>query len=95
MDKYAPVRERTIILRPHAPWYSEELHEAKRKRRQYERRWRKTGLEIHRQIYRAQCNTVGRLLLDTRTGYYQAKLEACGQDQKAIYNIANHLLGRN
>ena len=94
LNKHAPLLSREVTLRPHAPWYSEELREAKRKRRQYERKWKSTGLEVHRQIYREQCSTVGKLLVRTRQKFYQDKISECGRDSKAIYNVSNHLLCR-
>ena len=43
-DQHAPVVTRTISVRPVDPWYTLDIKEAKRKRRQIERRWRKSGL---------------------------------------------------
>ena len=40
IDLQAPLLNRTITLRPHAPWYSAQIRDAKHKRRQPERRWR-------------------------------------------------------
>ena len=37
--------------KPHAPWYSDELCDAKHKRRQLERNWWSTKLEVHHQLY--------------------------------------------
>ena len=33
------------------PWYNDDIHNARALRRSHEKRWRKTKLEIHRQIY--------------------------------------------
>ena len=62
IDLQAPLLNRAITLRPHAPWYSDELRDAKHKRRQLERRWRSTKLEVHHQLYRDYCVVVNRLL---------------------------------
>ena len=43
VDKHAPEVERSISLRPHAPWYNDSLREAKRKKRQLERKRIKGG----------------------------------------------------
>ena len=37
LDKLAPKRTRTIVIRPNAPWYNEEFATQKRKRRRLER----------------------------------------------------------
>ena len=44
LDKLAPRRTRTIVIRPNAPWYNEEIAAQKSKRRGLEREWRSTGL---------------------------------------------------
>ena len=48
LDKHAPLKTRTITIRPSAPWYNEDIREEKQKRRALERRWRRTGLTIER-----------------------------------------------
>lgn len=59
LEKYAPLRNRTITLRPRAPWYNEEIDKEKRKRRKLERRWRSSRLTVdHREIYAEQCSVV-------------------------------------
>lgn len=93
VDKHAPVRQKTITLRPNAPWYTEELHEAKRARRRLERQWRKTHLEVHRQMYQLQCKVVNRLLHETRRDYFQTKIMDYGNDQRGINRVVKHLLG--
>ncbi|CAH3186607.1 unnamed protein product [Porites lobata] len=41
MDTLAPVKSRTIVLRPNFPWYKEDIGNEKRKRRRLEPgRWR-------------------------------------------------------
>jgi len=42
LDRHAPLKTKTVTVRPQVPWYSEEIREAKRARRRAERRWRTT-----------------------------------------------------
>ena len=44
LDIHAPVKTKTVTLRPAAPWYSEEINNLKKHRRRLERRWRRTKL---------------------------------------------------
>ena len=37
LDRHAPEMSRMITLRPHAPWYTDELRAAKREKRRCER----------------------------------------------------------
>ncbi len=48
LNKHAPEETRTIILRPHTPWYTEDLRTAKQEKRRAERQMRKTNLTVHR-----------------------------------------------
>jgi hypothetical protein len=34
LDKHAPLKSKSIVLRPMNPWYSQELHDVKHIRRQ-------------------------------------------------------------
>ena len=84
VDLHAPLREKAITLRPHAPWYTDELRGAKRKRRQCERKWRATGLVVHHQLYREQCRLVN------TTAPNKAKLLS-GQNSKLWSRCQSHV----
>ena len=69
VDKDAPLQEKTITLRPHAPWYTEELHEAKQERlsKRASMATDKTG-STSPMVYRAVQNRVDPVV------YYQGEL---------------------
>jgi hypothetical protein len=82
-----------ITLRPAAPWYTEELREAKHERRRRERKWRQTRLTVHHQLYKDQCRTVNRLLYSTKLSYFSEQISECGRDQKKLFQLTKRLLG--
>ena len=92
---HAPKITRTITLRPHAPWFNEEIHHAKREKRKWERKWRKTRLEIHHEIYLSHCEHQGQLILAAKQSYYADRIAQCGRDTKAVFRISDRLLGRS
>ena len=47
---------KTVTIRPKAPWFTEHVHEAKRRRHRAERRMIKSGLCIDRELYRRECD---------------------------------------
>ena len=51
IDKHAPQKQRWISIRPKAPWYTSEMTEQKRIRRNLERKWRPTRSQSDRQHY--------------------------------------------
>ncbi|XP_068704693.1 uncharacterized protein [Montipora foliosa] len=42
MDIHAPLKKCHVVIRPAAPWYNDEIKDAKRLRRRPERRWRRS-----------------------------------------------------
>ena len=62
IEIHAPSIQRTVIPRPHAAWYTEELREAKRLRRKLERTWCNRNQERDRQNYKQQCSVVATVL---------------------------------
>ncbi len=93
IDSHASLCRRTITLHLKTPWYSNELREAKRKRRKLENRWLSTQLEVSRQIYREQCSATNRLMRQAKQDFFSQKIEECGGDQKRLANITKELLG--
>ena len=55
LDSHALEILRCITLRPHAPWYDDAIRPEKRARRHCECQYRKSGLEVNRQIYKTRC----------------------------------------
>ena len=92
LDVHAPLQQRLVLLRPHSPWYNENLRNAKRVRRKLERVWRTHGREPDRLAYRHQCGIVAQLLTSAKTNYYTTKVEECRGDQKALSRLTNNLL---
>ena len=70
VDHHAPLQKATVTLRPNSPWFTDTLRQEKRNRRQLERTWLRTGLEVHRQAYRTKCVAFDRMLLTTKSEYY-------------------------
>ena len=94
LDKHAPQRTCFIVEQPAVPWYNECIANAKRKRRQLERRWRRTKLTVDKQLFKDQRNLVKTLFEDAKAKYYNEHIVECGNDQKALYGIVNKLMHR-
>ena len=93
INSQAPLLNRTITLRPHAPWYTDTLRDAKR--RQLERRWRSTKLEVNHQIYRDFCVVVNKSLRAAKSEYYEKQIKQSRLDTKAMFRTVNTLMGNN
>ena len=95
LDRLAPKRTRTVVIRPNAPWYNEEIAIQKRKRRRFERKWRSTGFEIDRVNYLEQCNIVNAILYKAKEQHYSAVIQDNVHDSKLLFRTVDKLLQRN
>ena len=93
LDLLCPLSIRTISERKGSPWFCDKVKVLKRLQRQAERKWRRTKLQIHKDIYIqskiAKCDLIQELKKD----YYINKFEnviSC----KELYNISNSLFGK-
>ena len=89
-DKHAPLVNIKSKGKPPKPWYSDIIHLARRKRRRVECRWKKTGLEIHRQMFLQQRESVAKLIDETKQKYYLNVLT--GSAMKDMHKTVRELL---
>ncbi|XP_060554994.1 uncharacterized protein LOC132715902 [Ruditapes philippinarum] len=52
LDKHAPEKTKTIVLRPQCPWFNQEIHDEKHIKRKLERKWQESKLTVDHEIYR-------------------------------------------
>ena len=95
LDAHAPVRRRTIVVRPISPWYSSEVADARRKRRAAERRWRANQLTVYREMLVAAQREVTKAVRKAKISLLSKKVSECGSDQKALFRLVDGLLGKN
>ena len=74
LENYSPETVERVPDRPASAWYNCTTRDAKRARRRAERRWRKSGLKVHRQS-RNHCTQAVRR---TKTDHIQFVLDAAG-----------------
>ncbi|XP_072018306.1 uncharacterized protein [Amphiura filiformis] len=89
LDRHAPLKTRTMSLRPNAPWYTEDLRAAKRLKRCHERKWRKSKLEIDRQIFVDQCQIYTRKLEKAKCDYHRNKIAEC--DDRQLFRFVDKM----
>ena len=57
INRYAPLKKKTLRARPRVPWYNADIDSAKRLRRKAERRWRKSKLLSDLNIFKSRKTT--------------------------------------
>ena len=96
LDNHAPASMRKVTHRVSSPWFGlvgDELLEAKRNRRQAERKWRSTGLSVFKDIYQKAKHYVTKIVLKAKTQYYNLKISSA-HTSKELYKITNSILSR-
>lgn len=93
LNTHAPVLEKRVKRRSN-PWITENVLQAKRKRRASEVQWRKTKLTVHRLNYKENCEAVRKEIKKAKSEYFQNAIASCGGDQKKLFSLVNSLLGR-
>ena len=94
LNKHAPPKEKSIVIRPQQPWFSDDLHLAKSEKSKAERLWRRTGLTVHREMCKEERDKYNKLLESSKVSYYNQRIIDCGQDSKAMSQTMNELLFR-
>ena len=89
LDTHAPMKERLITLRPHAPWYCDELREAKQRKRRLERKMRKSGLEIDKQMFSDQCQRYRQMLNQAKCSYHRNEIAQC--DDRKLFALVDRM----
>ena len=92
LDKHAPSVSRRVTARVSAPWMSEEILEARKQRRQAERRWRASRLTVHKQIYVQQRQSVSSLIDKAKRNFVAEQVVSC-KSSKALFDITTQLMG--
>ncbi len=95
LDNHAPVKTRSVAVRPSQPWIDVDILHAKRARRKAESQWRKTGLTAHRQQYKDHCEKVKDLIKKAKADFFSKQIDECSGDQKKLFQIVDKLLGRD
>ena len=79
-------------MKPKAPWLDVDIVDARRTRRQLERKWRKDPIELNRQLYRTQSILVTSKIMQAKLAYNRCRIE--NSSNKDLFRIADELLGK-
>ena len=91
LDKFAPLKTRTIINRPKVPWFNDDIKQLKRQRRRLEKRAVKTDLPGDWNNYRKVRNQYSAFLKYARVNYYSNLIDQCAGDCRKLFRVVNYL----
>ena len=91
LDKHAPVKTRTIVMRPQVPRYKDEIRQAKRERRKAERRWRLSKLDSDLAVFKVKRNAVNNLMNKARQAFYTKLIEDNSCNHRKLFRVSKRL----
>ena len=94
LDRHALSVTRRVRDRPSVPWMTEEIREARRRRRQAERRWRETRLTVHREIY-AKERTAVRVCVKAAKRWFFCEKIGSSSSCRQLLAMSDELLGKS
>ena len=92
MDKFMPLKTKTFTIRPDTEWFNDEIRDAKHCRRKLERKCRRTGLEIDRQIHKEAKTKTKMLIVKAKQNHVKSKIEENKNNPKQLHRIMNGLM---
>ena len=92
INKHAPLKSKTVTIRPATLWYTEKIKQLKSIQRRCEKRWRKYRLVVHREAYTDARKAVNAAIAEAKTAYFSDKIDECGNDQKALFKVIDEIL---
>ena len=94
LDRHAPLVTRTVTDRTSAPWMTLEIKQAKVQWRLAERKWRESGLAVHREIYVKQRNLVSNMISKVKKDYLCDKIVNCGSSRE-LFRLSSQMMGKS
>ena len=85
MDILAPVKPRTIVSHPNAPWYNEDIGNKKRKQRRLEHMWHSSHPESDRVSCVEQCSVVNTILYKAKESYYSSLIQDNAHNTRFLF----------
>lgn len=87
-------KTKAITLRPHAPWYTDDIRVQKSRRRRLERRWRLSKLSVDRKAFVDQCKLVKNLVFNAEMNFYSTLISYAGSNSKVLFETIDRFLHR-
>jgi len=91
LDVLAPIRSKSFVERPLIPWINAEIIDCKKRKRKFEKLWRKSTLTVHYEMYLTEKKQLQVLIKKAKTEHYTNKVKECAGHQGRIFKIIAHL----
>ena len=95
LDAFAPLKSKVVKDVPRAPWFDEEYRDLRKKRRNAEKLWRRTKIDVHKSIFINLRNETTSLAYNKKRTYARTKINNADGSQNALYHTLKELTGQN
>ena len=85
-------KNKTVQARPKVPWYTNEIAEAKRRRRKAERKWRRTRSQEDLLAFKKLKNHVTYIITRAKRAFYSDFVNDNSEDQGKLFRATRSLL---
>lgn len=93
VDKHAPATKRTVTIRPECPWWTPELGELKRVRRNLQAKYEQSNLAVDYENFKSHRDAYNDTNKLTKQSFYQSKISTA-QSPREQSKICNKLLNK-
>ena len=81
-----------VIIHCSAPWFTDHLRALKSEGRKIERRFRRTGLTVHKLSFREHQKTYSSALRSTRASYYSTLIDSGHRNPRHLFSTIHQML---
>ena len=92
LDKYAPLRTKSVANRKRVPWFNHKIKDATKARRRAERKWRYSKSAQDLSVFKKKKNHAIYLMNQARCDYYTNHIQQNSSDQRKLFNVTKSLL---
>ena len=95
IDKHAPEKTKTVMVRPRNIWYTPEVKHQKQEVRKKERRWKKKKTNCNWNILKEEKRKYRNLLKHTKKEILNSQVIEAKGNTKRLYQLFNNMTGKS
>ena len=92
LTRVAPLKTKKRSCSKTTPWMNENIHDLKRSCRKAERTWRKTKLQVHRDILKEKIANYNRAVWSERTIHFSKVITENSGNSRMLFSTIDRLL---
>ncbi len=95
LDNHAPVRTKTVTVRPECKWFNNSLGAIKRDLRKLEQVKNNSGLAVHELMFQAAAKDYRKAKTRRKIEYFNSLISESSDNQGSVFRIADTLLHKS